>query len=485
MYLTGEKVSGLTGSDGMVTLTSSWDARSFQIVKSGYKAILSLEEGPAEAESYFMEKTGEPVWIGFHVYDRGTLANIANATVTISDSYGNSASATTGSDGSASFETTWTPEYVGITALGYETYSGPAVPDVTNPIPMDPVPTVLVAFHVYDNISLGNVAGASVTISDAYGNSLSGTTNSAGLVSFETVWTPQYVDVSASGYYDYSGPVVPETTNPIGLDPVIVYYDVLIWTSAGGSVNPSGIITVKAGTKITVTATPNSGYILDYWLVNDVNTGNTNPLGATIDRQNFSINAIFKESEVPPPPPNGNGWPVSRQIHLLDNVKIETGWGTWKEKSRPITGVDMGVLIGAKISYTINFASSVLPGVHVYFYVNDVEVGVIFPPLKEPVSGEIDITGYLTETNVFKVGVSAGPGGFNVVYIDEWVTLGYSEEPETEPKSPWNPYWEWIVKNWKWLAVGGGGLFALYLFTRKGPPIIVIPEYRPRRREEY
>ena len=72
-----------------------------------------------------------------------------------------------------------------------------------------------------------------------------------------------------------------------------------------------------------------------------------------------------------------------------------------------------------------------------------------------------------------------------MVYVDEWITIGYSQEPVVEPSVPYNPYWDWLVKNWQWVALGGGGLAGLYLLTRKGPPVIVIPPYiSPRRREE-
>jgi len=81
----------------------------------------------------------EAVWTGFHVYDQATLMNVAGASVVLSDSYGHSASATTNESGGASFETSWTPQYVAVSKTGYESYSGPVVPDTTNPIALTPV----------------------------------------------------------------------------------------------------------------------------------------------------------------------------------------------------------------------------------------------------------------------------------------------------------------------------------------------------------
>ena len=351
-------------------------------------------------------------------------------------------------------------------------------------------PLTIYTFNVTDAVTGIPVNRAECALSDAplamrpY-EGVGGHTDINGVCTLEVLYfPPNYYSVYKAGYVTARGST-PGTQINVALQPTEVLYYVTVGTGVGGSVDPSGIFQVAANTKLTITAYPDTGYVLDYWLINGAKSGSTNPLGVVIDKDSFSVYAIFKESEVPPPPPDTPTWPITRQVHLFDNMKIETGWGTWVEKTRPLVGVDTGVLMGAKINYTINFKSSVLPGIHVYFYVNDVEVGVVFPPLGEPVTGEIDITGYLTGTNTFKVGVSAGPAGFNVVYVDEWVTVGYSDEPVIEPSSPFNPYWDWIVKNWKLLAVGGGGLFALYLFTRKGPPVIVVPEYRPRRREEY
>ena len=343
-------------------------------------------------------------------------------------------------------------------------------------------PLELYTFKVTDAVTGLPIFKAECSIVDRLPyEGVGGYTDLNGVCTLEVLFAAHYYTVYKAGYVTKTGSL-PGTQINVALTPTAVQYWVVVNAGTGGTVDPSGNFQVAANTKITVTATPSTGYILDYWLVNGAKSGNTNPLGVVIDKDNFSVYAVFKVVETPPPPPPTDTWPVTRQVHVFDNVKFETGWGTWVEKSKPLNGVDMGALVGGKISYTVNYVSAVLTGIHVYFYVNDVQVGEVFPTKGQPVSGEIDITGYLYGTNELKVGISAGPAGFNVVYVDEWITLGYSQEPVVEPSLP--PEWlEWIKQNWKWLAIGGGALTGLYLLTRKGAPVFA-PQIVIRREGE-
>lgn len=70
-----------------------------------------------------------------------------------------------------------------------------------------------------------------------------------------------------------------------------------------GSTSPSGTTSV-AGT-LTVTATPNTGYKLDYWVFDSVYYGSSNPI--TISEQangtSHTLTAVFSQRIEPPPPP--------------------------------------------------------------------------------------------------------------------------------------------------------------------------------------
>lgn len=61
-----------------------------------------------------------------------------------------------------------------------------------------------------------------------------------------------------------------------------------------GTTNPSpGEITVFVGDTLATTALPNSGYQLDYWLLDTTNVGSTNPYSLRLDG-NHTLTAIFK-----------------------------------------------------------------------------------------------------------------------------------------------------------------------------------------------
>jgi len=340
------------------------------------------------------------------------------------------------------------------------------------------------------------VANAQCALSDAplvIGSleGVGGYTDLNGVCTLEALFPARYYSVYKAGYVTARGSV-PGTQINVSLTPTAVKYYVTVSAGAGGSVDPFGSFQVAANTKLTVTATPDSGYILDCWIVNNVKSGNTNPLGATIDRDNYSIYAVFKVADVPPPPPNGDGngvtWPVTRQIHPFSNVKLEPGIMTWTEKSMTITNIDTASLVGGKLNYTINYLSGTLKGITAKIIWNDVVMFEVMPQIGVPVTGTIDLTGLINPSNVVKVGFSQGPFGFNSVAFDVWLVLGYSKEPVIEPGMP-GPGFDEFLEKYKWWLAGGIGLAGIYLLTRKGQPLIVMtqpyyPPPRERRKEK-
>jgi hypothetical protein len=317
-----------------------------------------------------------------------------------------------------------------------------------------------------------------------------GYTDLNGVCTLEALFPARYYSVYKAGYVTARGSVPGAQIN-VSLTPTTVKYYVTVNAGVGGSVEPFGSFQVAANTKLTVTATPDSGYILDCWIVNNVKSGNTNPLGVTIDKDNYSIYAVFKVADVPPPPPNGgNGvtWPVTRQIHPFSNVKLEPGIMTWSEKSMTITNIDTASLVGGKLNYTINYLSGTLKGITAKIIWNDVVMFEVMPRIGVPVTGSIDLTGLINPSNVVKVGFSQGPFGFNSVAFDVWLILGYSKEPVIEPGMP-GPGLEEFLEKYKWWLAGGIGLAGIYLLTRKGQPLIVMtqpyyPPPREKRKEE-
>ncbi len=341
------------------------------------------------------------------------------------------------------------------------------------------------------------VANAQCALSDApliIGSleGVGGYTDLNGVCTLDAPFIARYYSVYKAGYVTARGSI-PGTQINVSLTPTAVKYWVAITAGIGGTVDPSGTYQVAANTKITVTASPQTGYVLDYWLVNNVKSGNTNPLGVTIDRDSYSIYAIFKEAEAPPPPPNGGGngvtWPVTRRLHLFDNVKVEPGIGTWAEKPITITGVDLSSLIGGKLDYVISYyAAGILVPITARIILNDQEALKFTSWTHTTKTGTVDLTGLIKPTNVIKINVTQVIATFSSVAFDVWLTLGYSEEPVIEPGLP-GPGWEELLEKYKWWIAGGVGLAGIYLLTRKGQPLIAMtqpyyPPPRERRKEE-
>jgi hypothetical protein len=348
-------------------------------------------------------------------------------------------------------------------------------------------PLTIFSFKVTEAETGVPVANAQCALSDAplvIGSleGVGGYTDLNGVCTLEALFPARYYSVYRAGYVTARGSVPGAQIN-VSLTPTTVKYYVTVNAGVGGSVEPFGSFQVAANTKLTVTATPQTGYILDYWLVNNVKSGNTNPLGVTIDRDNYSINAAFKVTEVPPPT-NGDGngvtWPFTRRLHLFDNVKVEPGIGTWTEKKINITGVDLSVLLGGKLDYVISYNAGVLPPIIARIILNDQEVLKFTSWTYTTKTGTVDITGLIKPTNVIKINVTQVMATFSSVAFDVWLTLGYSEEPVIEPGLP-GPGWEELLKEYWWVAAGGIGLAGLYILTRKGQPLIVMtqPYYPP------
>lgn len=171
-----------------------------------------------------------------------------------------------------------------------------------------------------------------------------------GTASIDAQWfVPRSWRVSKAGYISQcSNSMVSEII--VALVPTEYLLSVNIRAGVGGTTTPIGFIEVPMNTQLSVTAYPDAGYILDYWLKNAQKSGNTNPTTFLIDQNGITIDAVFKVAEVPPPPPDG-AWPVSRQVHVFDNYVLKALSWEYPEKAemRPLKNVDMNVFAGAKM----------------------------------------------------------------------------------------------------------------------------------------
>ena len=286
-----------------------------------------------------------------------------------------------------------------------------------------------------------------------------------------------YYSVYKAGYKTVRGSV-PGYLIEVALVPTDLMYWVSVGAGVGGKVKPSGTFQVEANTKLTVTAEPNEGYILDYWLVNGKKAGATNPLSVIIDRDSFSINAIFKVSDIPPPPPPTE-WPVTRRMHAFDSYRLKANsWEIAKKKTWPgPSNVDMPILLGGKLEYTVSYLQGTPLAENADIYFNGSLIVRERLNKGETKTGSFDLTGLIFSSNTTTIGIVSAPGFWSEVLFDVWVTLGYSEEPVIEPGAPEPPFWEKLTW-WQWLLIGGVALAGVIIVTKRGKPVIVITPER-------
>ena len=86
--------------------------------------------------------------------------------------------------------------------------------------------------------------------------------------------------------------------NPYGA-PAPPTYSLTIMTTAGGTTDPApGTYSYTVNSSVRVTAVPESGYLFDYWELDDVNVGSANPCTVLMDDEHI-LKAVF--SLIPPP----------------------------------------------------------------------------------------------------------------------------------------------------------------------------------------
>jgi PKD repeat protein len=81
---------------------------------------------------------------------------------------------------------------------------------------------------------------------------------------------------------------------------VLITYTLKIEATVGGTTNPApGTYTYNAGSLVSVTAIPSSGYVFDHWELNGSNVGSANPYSVTMNN-NYVLKALFRASPTYP-----------------------------------------------------------------------------------------------------------------------------------------------------------------------------------------
>jgi len=95
--------------------------------------------------------------------------------------------------------------------------------------------------------------------------------------------------------YGSANPYTINMTNNYNLTAVftIIQYNLVVGSTTGGTTNPvPGTYQYNANTNATVQAIPNGGFELGYWLLDDVDVGDTNPYKVTMNT-NHNLTAVF------------------------------------------------------------------------------------------------------------------------------------------------------------------------------------------------
>ncbi len=165
-------------------------------------------------------------------------------------------------------------------------------------------------------------------------------------------------------------------------------------------------------------------------------------------------------------------WPIVKTEQVFNNVRLDPGImpETLKHKTKT---VDTSIVLGGRISYTVELVSSILTGCTFGIAWNNQileERGfLITDPYGKVKTGVVDIPlSWIKPTNVLTIGLSHVPAMFNVAVANVAVTLGYSSDPTVDP--PWEVnWWDLLKKYGPWIALGVTGLVILPFLIYKPP----------------
>lgn len=105
-------------------------------------------------------------------------------------------------------------------------------------------------------------------------------------------------------------PSAAPTDTPAPTEPAKRTYTVTVTAGSGGSVNPSGAVTVEEGGSVTFAIVPNGGYELSQLLVDGASVSLIDNYTFTDVRENHTIYAVFAQSATPSPAPTDTPEPT-------------------------------------------------------------------------------------------------------------------------------------------------------------------------------
>jgi hypothetical protein len=122
-------------------------------------------------------------------------------------------------------------------------------------------------------------------------------------------------------------------------------YTIQSSAGAGGTISPSGTITVNQGSSQTFNISANSGYQVANVVVNDVNQGAISTYTFSNITSNHTIGASFSitttESPPPPPPPSTTKFNIGQRIKTTSKLNVR---GTPTTSGKPLGSQESGAI---------------------------------------------------------------------------------------------------------------------------------------------
>ena len=167
------------------------------------------------------------------------------------------------------------------------------------------------------------------------------------------------------------------------------------------------------------------------------------------------------------PPPED--WPVTRTLHVFDNVRLKAEWfDISKALSQRIVNIDTNVLLGAYVDYTVKYTQGLPISEKANIAFNDVNIASETLWKAETKSGTALVTDSIGKEAKSTISFLSAPGIWSEVLFEVWITFGFSEEPDKDPSLALLDDWQ------KWLLYGAIGLVALLVLTRGTTKVIVV-----------
>ncbi|MGQ9545353.1 MAG: InlB B-repeat-containing protein, partial [Candidatus Bathycorpusculaceae bacterium] len=172
---------------------------------------------------------------------------------------------------------------------------------------------------------------------------------------------------------------------------VLITYTLKIETTTGGTTNPApGTYTYNAGSVVSVTAIPSSGYVFDHWELNGSNVGSANPYAVTMNN-NYVLKAFF--TSAPAPPLSVSISPMSASIILGQSVQFTSSvsGGTTPYKYQWYLG---GVPVSGATSSSWTFTPTATGIYYVYLKVTDANNNTAQSDTARIVVSSVPVGGY-------------------------------------------------------------------------------------------